>query len=58
MFEKSNYDTISQQITNLERDIKDAEDDINYLQVDLRTKLALLLIMNPGVSLRFKTKWL
>jgi hypothetical protein len=28
---KSNYDTISQQITNLERDIKDAEDDINYL---------------------------
>lgn len=32
------------------------EDDINYLQVDLRTKLALLLIMNPGVSLRFKTK--
>ena len=32
------------------------EDDINYLQVDLRTKLALLLIINPGVSLRFKTK--
>jgi len=32
------------------------EDDINYLQLDLRTKLALLLIMNPGVSLRFKTK--
>ena len=32
------------------------EDNINYLQVDLRTKLALLLIINPGVSLRFKTK--
>lgn len=32
------------------------EDDINYLQLDLRTKLALLLIINPGVSLRFKTK--
>ena len=32
------------------------EEDINYLQVDLRTKLALLLIINPGVSLRFKTK--
>ena len=32
------------------------EDDINYLQIDLRTKLALLLIINPGVSLRFKTK--
>ena len=32
------------------------EDDINYLQVDLRTKLSLLLLINPGVSLRFKTK--
>ena len=32
------------------------EDDINYLQLDLRTKLSLLLIMNPGISLRFKTK--
>lgn len=32
------------------------EDDINYLQLDVRTKLALLLIMNPGKSLNFKTK--
>ena len=32
------------------------EDDINYLQLDLRTKLSLLLIMNPGKSLNFKTK--
>lgn len=32
------------------------EDDINYLQVDLRTKLSLLLLMNPGKSLNFKTR--
>lgn len=39
----------------LERFCK-TEDDINYLQVDLRTKLSLLLLMNPGVSLRFNKK--
>lgn len=31
----------------------DTEDDINYLQVDLKTKLSLLLLMNPGRSLNF-----
>lgn len=31
-----------------------SEDDIAKLQVDMRTKLSLLLIMNPGVSLRFE----
>lgn len=34
-----------------------SEDDVSDLQIDVRTKLSILLIMNPGISLRFQREY-